>query len=380
MCGLVGMYGSGVTPARAEVFKWLLHFDVKRGEDSTGVAIRITEDVTLENDILLIKEVGHPSQLYTRFSDIFDRKGNLRPKLFEGRKPTFLMGHNRKATIGKVTYQNAHPFNCFPIIGAHNGTLNSGIHTVDLIKRAETDSERFYWLLSDAKGELEKAVKAVTGAGSFSYWNDLDQTFNLFRNSERPLSYVMSKDRRSFVYASEAGMLTEAIKAAREEHFYDPDEIKEIKIDTHYAFSTDTFGRVEFKEATLSLKKSVVTHYQGSHQHTNHGAGHYSSYKGGGKIKSRVGKLYRPAFLKTSKTQPPLLLTNEVEPEDDGFVFGWLNRSNDPKVEIEKALRSGCQMCSTNLDYDDHANGEVFWFDKATPLCKPCAVEWKVKE
>ena len=40
-------------------------------------------------------------------------------------QPRAIIGHNRSATIGNITKDNAHPFRKGDLVGVHNGTIHS---------------------------------------------------------------------------------------------------------------------------------------------------------------------------------------------------------------------------------------------------------------
>lgn len=193
MCGLVGVAGD-VGGSRKNAFVNLLVVDSLRGMHSTGVA---SVDRYLENGskTRLAKMPGGPSIVMStnQFKDA--TTGSLKA----------LIGHNRLATVGEHTVENAHPFDFDKIVGAHNGTL----HATDrkkLYKFDEygTDSEA---LFSDINMfGVQAAIEKLTHWDS-AYalvWYDKEKgTINFLRNQQRPLMYSYSEDRQSILWASE---------------------------------------------------------------------------------------------------------------------------------------------------------------------------------
>lgn len=114
------------------------------------------------------------------------------------------IGHNRHATVGKVSTATAHPYEIGDVIGVHNGTLTIGNGLPDY-HRFETDS----MALINAINEWGPKDTFETAKGAFAnVWFDLrDDTINFIRNSERDLYYAWADNNQVLLYASEAGML-----------------------------------------------------------------------------------------------------------------------------------------------------------------------------
>ena len=116
MCGIVGIikkHKSSINHIDLELFKEMLIADAIRGEDSTG-AFYIDNVYNVE----YAKSATQPfhflrSQEYIEFSRKAFQSGQV------------LVGHNRKATEGNVTNNNAHPFVSGPIVLVHNGNISN---------------------------------------------------------------------------------------------------------------------------------------------------------------------------------------------------------------------------------------------------------------
>src|SRR5687768_3261580 len=93
-----------------------------RGDDSSGIIA-----VNSDGDVDVIKDTL-PGYYFTETKEF---KEHADTQAFrEGR---VLVGHNRKATIGKVNLDNAHPFvvnNEFVLV--HNGSLTSHKNLADV--------------------------------------------------------------------------------------------------------------------------------------------------------------------------------------------------------------------------------------------------------
>lgn len=189
MCGIVGVVGTIQNATKdAKLFRDLLTIDVVRGKDSTGV-VKVDSTGNVETFKLAVTA--------GLFLDM--KQAN---KTIDAGFARLFIGHNRAATIGGVSHENAHPFQFGTLTGVHNGTLT---RYVDLDSLAATDSAQLYEHMS--KHGLQDTLNKIEGAYALA-WHDSDgNTFNLLRNDERPMHYAFTKDGKGMVYASEWGML-----------------------------------------------------------------------------------------------------------------------------------------------------------------------------
>jgi Glutamine amidotransferase domain len=196
ICGLVGFFSQYVADPDREKMAFLLMQSTTRGRDSTGIASLIRKGTYNQP-----KEIGYhyfksPVNAH-KFMEMPEFRSLMR---FDNTKGW--MGHTRAATIGAVNAENSHPFVSTGgnIVGCHNGSLR-GEYPFKVDGR--TDSESIMNLL-EAEGEV--GLNKVTGAWALTYFNLEDETFNIIRNDERPLSYVVT-GAGDFAYASEPWML-----------------------------------------------------------------------------------------------------------------------------------------------------------------------------
>lgn len=197
MCGIVAVITkntTGFNQAQKDAFKLLLWLDQLRGEDSTGV-------ITIENDgnVHIAKEAvdAHEFSQKKEFHEIVGKAWS---------RGFAMVGHNRKATRGSITDENAHPFWVEDkLVLVHNGSYN-GSHKH--LKDVEVDSNAIAHHLADAGSEpedIEKALKHINAAYALVWYDIQNKRLNFIRNTQRPLCVMETND--AIYLASEGSML-----------------------------------------------------------------------------------------------------------------------------------------------------------------------------
>jgi len=200
MCGIVGLVAkskNGFFKRQTDVFFQLLRVDELRGEDSTGL-------VYVENDtgFGILKEASAASWC----ADHLERHAFLKDNIRMGKA---LLGHNRKATVGRITDETAHPFvvdDTFAMV--HNGTLRGHKSMKDTEVDSEALAHHLAPLLSADTLDLpkfEEEMGKVDGAFAIAAYSQPNNKVFLMRNSERPLCFCETDD--GFYWASEFGAL-----------------------------------------------------------------------------------------------------------------------------------------------------------------------------
>jgi hypothetical protein len=213
MCGIVSVIGKhryGFHKAQLDVFDTLLSIDALRGEDSTGVFL-----VNNQNEMELIKEASH--------AGVFRRNAEYRSLMTTALKNgAVLVGHNRAATKGNVTDENAHPFVVDDKITlVHNGTLYNHKALAD----TEVDSHAIAHTIHKYGDNVEAAIQELNGAFAL-VWHDYErETINFLRNTQRPLYWVETKD--AWYWSSESIMLQFALARCGEKPLAPPSLLKE---------------------------------------------------------------------------------------------------------------------------------------------------------
>lgn len=195
MCGLVGIINREQTKLQSDklikVFTQALYCDALRGVHGTGI-LAVSPDA---------KAIYYKKALPS--SDFIDL---TKAKAIINGDNEFLCGHNRFATQGGHTSENAHPFYHGNVVMFHNGTLNSW-KWMAKDKAFTVDSECLAYALSQAE-DKGKFLETVDGAFSLVWYDSLEKTINFARNKERPMFFGMVKDSNSIIYASESGMIS----------------------------------------------------------------------------------------------------------------------------------------------------------------------------
>lgn len=191
MCGLVGVAGNLFT-ADTNFFEQALFADQLRGHHSTGVF----EVDSKSGDLTWYKKAVNASDfLQMHVANSLITTGAM-----------LLAGHNRWATVGAHTDDNAHPFIHGDIALMHNGTLKSRRGLAR--KHFTVDSEHIAYTISQCEEEedIVKVLEELDGAFALVWYNYKMGKLYMARNSERSL-YVAYNKVGNIYWASEQKML-----------------------------------------------------------------------------------------------------------------------------------------------------------------------------
>lgn len=175
----------------------MLFVDTLRGFDSTGVC------GINKHDTGLIHKAAIDGPTFLRTEEYKDWRMEM---MTSG---VCAFGHNRFATKGGVTDQNAHPFYAPMedgenyIVLVHNGTWR-GTH--QHIENTDVDSEAIAMLLAKTE-DIEEAFKKINAAFALVWYNSKEKTLNMARNDDRPL-YTARYGTCGTLFASEAATIT----------------------------------------------------------------------------------------------------------------------------------------------------------------------------
>jgi predicted glutamine amidotransferase len=204
MCGIFGAV-TGKT-RNAKLAKWVSDAFIAsqvRGVDSSGIAFV---------DTMVKNRLAQVHKLPVNGSIFLQDKATQSILTDVGDQGTMAICHVRAATVGSVSYSNAHPFIVESpdgrldreLVGVHNGTLKGWASHKDA-RYFDVDSE---WALTQIYDQGVEAFKHdIKGAYAFAWWDrDDQQVLNLALNDERPL-YIAFTDNDDLLFASEAGMM-----------------------------------------------------------------------------------------------------------------------------------------------------------------------------
>ena len=244
MCGLVAAlsrYSSGLVDSELDVFEQMLYADAVRGWDSTGVV-----GVNKFGNGQWFKTVGSPLYLMMEkdYTDWYSKLKN---------KSMAVLGHNRKATVGKVGDDTAHPFTEGTITVMHNGHIRNW---KDIEPSVTVDSHSIAHLLN--RESYKTALAKLDGAFALIWYDSKDRCVRFCRNSERPLSIATLYG--TYYVASEKDMLTWIVNRSPGQKIT---ELKSIDIGDVYTFDVTT-GKLTvekevFKKANFPHTPTVVS-------------------------------------------------------------------------------------------------------------------------
>lgn len=192
-CGVWGGISSTLSVNEIDTIRTLGAISFPRGDDSIGMAwvAGPVDKLKYSYD----KAVSDPYGYLYHASTINFFKSLPTPRA--------IIGHNRSATIGAISRDNAHPFRKGDLVGVHNGTIRSLSPTVG----GGTDSEKLYELMSE-KGPKEALNSLDSGAYALVWFDSKQNKMFMIRNGERPLFYMHTKHKPGTVYfASERAFL-----------------------------------------------------------------------------------------------------------------------------------------------------------------------------
>lgn len=341
MCGLFGTMASTIDKGDVNNTLAIGVTAALRGMHSTGVATAYRAKDGKRPVYGLLTDAVNASTLLTSkaYFDLVDEQGLQ-----------LILGHARHATLGAVNAENAHPFHVDPLIGCHNGTMNSFAPPHDL-RDKETDSLRFYRTLAKAieDGGSFQDVRDEHMRPSDAYaltWIDVpNNKLYITRNEARTL-YMMKTEKSTqwtgtMHWASEPGFLR-MMDSRSHTVFSSP-----VFFEPHKMYSFE-IGNIESMEVTDIPVKNVVR------QVLSHVSEHF---RGSQRL---ITQDKQPPFVQEEKKEekqeekkkPQLIVKNgEVVSKDEEEI---LQTSSVPLVS-SKNVR--CHPASSLLpDISSHAN------------------------
>ena len=269
MCGIVGVIGAytnGFTQEEQNIFRDMLFVDTLRGWDSTGVFM-----VSNVGNVLIRKAALHGP-------DFLAHDAWKAVKTASWSKGMFMVGHNRAATRGTVSDQNAHPFWVDDkIVLVQNGTYN-GDHKHH--KDVEVDTEAVAHVIAE-HDDVEQALQKINAAYALVWYNAQTKALHLIRNEQRPLFTALTNED-TIVFASEQETIWWAVSRNGQKLKGMPKMLEPGVLHT-YTLSGRTYEHAE-KKLDITYRRAPKEYdttawdneydwrhyYQKHHQHNRH--------------------------------------------------------------------------------------------------------------
>lgn len=204
MCGIYGYVGKPKNRKKvAELAEALMYHTQVRGRHSTGYFAVTQSEFVLEKDAVP--------------ADEFITTSNLREVIMQ-EKAYILIGHNRWASMGDITQENAHPFEGARFVLTHNGTCQSALHKAHNLRltekmRGETDSEAILMLLEHVG--LQGFLNVLGDLEDFSLviFDKKAEEIYFARNDRKPLFLVdLRKHLGIRAWASTVEIMADALE------------------------------------------------------------------------------------------------------------------------------------------------------------------------
>lgn len=252
MCGIVSViqknWDSSISYSANKMFKQMLFANALRGTDGTGMFWKDTK----KNQVFFNK-VAAPSWVAI-------------PELTElstlSMCANWVVGHNRKSTMGIHTYENTHPFNEEHIVLVHNGTLSNQVELEKETGKCAVDSQAITKLL--AKNKPKQALEKLEGAYALVWYNTNESKLYYARNKERPLWLVESEQYYFLVSEAE---LAHWIAARNDIEITKTTEVPAGKI---YSLAVNKNNKLQTSVTTFTPKEKKPDLYKYNYDEYNY--------------------------------------------------------------------------------------------------------------
>ena len=361
MCGIFGAISKDwlSTPERENV-QMLGMMSSLRGIDSAGLATVYTRKNKTKYH--LQRAVGNPVNLLTT------------PRVWgtvNTTTPFLMMGHARAATVGSINEHNAHPIKEGPIIGCHNGTIwkwgpEKG--------HEDTNSDSRVLFRKMAERGLQETLEDAGDLAAYALsWINLNtMTFNLIRNSKRPLFVMWNAGGSTMYWASERGMLCWMAERTNNQAYKSPEVVPEnTLIRFRLGNMSPVVQKLEIKPKAFVGNVYPYTSDWDYCQDCWFRKTHCqcepvrNSVSG---LLEHVKARTMAAFGLTEEDHTPCVTVDGEIIEPDKVYIGF-NRAVWSIRDLEKKTKDGCCNCLRDLD---PVKDKIYWFSKTDPVCIDC--------
>lgn len=387
MCGIISFQTNLKTiPVGVEdIFAHMLWVDSIRGYDSTGMFFQETDGT-----------VDHYKKPIPGWDFVQTREAKRVLSNLNDRK--FVVGHNRAATRGAVSAQNAHPFEFGPVTGVHNGTLTDFTRLSNFETGLQVDSQHLY------KGiEMEGSAAIIPELnGAFAlFWADTeDHSLHFVRNDRRPYCFAKLKDKDIMLGASEQTMLEWLIERSpldvidwvwepepMVEYIWDAssggnmieqaDEVKHKEYVPPRTTNAGTRSAAGYHGSTTAARSQNITFFLDSivaNKHVSNGVVRYTGYgeNANGIEVVAYGLDKDQLKLDTWYTADCYFITNGTN-KPYYTVINNTAKLHPAESEESQEVINICSHCGS-----DFSDDEVVWVDLA-PVCIGCAQQLNVE-
>lgn len=199
MCGIVGVISAqGMRVEQDDFISQALEVGQLRGRHSTGLMYGQRRDTS---DSRFIKQAITGSD--------FVATPELKRVLQASGSYGWMIGHNRWATMGAHTTENAHPFIRDNITLVHNGTLGYGWRA-GMPNDVNVDSDSIAVRLS--REPAKDVLESIDGAFALVWHDASDGTLHVARNTQRPMAMCYDSGGE-YLYMASEGMMLEWLMA-----------------------------------------------------------------------------------------------------------------------------------------------------------------------
>lgn len=342
----------------------------ERGGDSWGVA--------LPQKAELYKGLGK-----------FERSRVL-PKILQ----PMVLGHTRKATTGKITAENAHPFVIGNTVGAHNGIIHNDRELNHKYKRAfEVDSMHLIAHIDEGRSTSE-----ISGYGAVTFYkkNKANQIY-LAKGSHGEIQIVGIGDHKNptgLIWCSTSYAVIKAVEMAGFERYFfynvKPETLYRVKdyalyVDGHFPFGyvskpvkvspATTCGYVGRTAGDyLDEKKTQVVGIARALSNFGQTTKSNEAGKGGETDTKEKDKAIMSMSNYDYSTSRVLALPEDVKKTSE-VLPSW--NSQEKKDPPRTLTCYGCAMPGNACEfYAEDPDGIVYDYQLGHPFCKECHGVW----